>query len=345
MGGVMKNQYRLAGVRISVLAAGLSLLQPARASAAVSENTEPSAWTNTVRYGAVVVSNVVGMKACVGVHFPWSSPSFPPPEGSIYLVTGGDPQVSPFAGDYLANGMKNLAFKLNATTNAMSVSVILKGAANDVAWKYPVSVSQGAGTWTTNIIPLALDGGWYQFKRGDGNSYGSQWTQDLASVSYVGLKIDRGGFSNQIATIDSFILAGTGFMTPPATLLSFGDALEAIFGKRNYSDLTAEQKAQDSDKDGMTDVNELLAGTDPNSPNSVFAVTVVRSSGSGVTIRWSCVNGGVYTVSRSTNLVVGTFIALGNGYRLTATQDGYMEYMDETVNADGGPYFYRIVKE
>jgi hypothetical protein len=164
-------------------------------------------------------------------------------------------------------------------------------------------------------------------------------------VSYVGLLIERSGFANQIVTVDSFILAGTGFITPPANLLSFGDALEARFGVRSYGDLTAAQKAQDADKDGMTDVDEILAGTNPDNKNSVFAATVVSTSSSGVTIRWPCVNGGVYTVSRSRDLVSGTFSALADGYRLTASQDGYMEYTDRAVQANGGPYFYRIVRE
>jgi len=331
-------------VNVSVLVVTLAsvLRFSTQTIAAVSANTEPSAWTNTYKYGSGVVSNVVGMKACVGVHFPGSDPAKIPPEGVVCLVTGGSPANSPFAGNYLASGMESIAFKLNTTTNTMSVSVVLVSVGG-TQWNHPVDVPSAAGTWATLVVPIALDGGWYMSEPGDAD--GSQWTQDLASVSYVGLAIGREGFSSQVATIDSFILAGTGFVTPPAVLLALGDALEARFGVRNFSDLTAAQKAQDADKDGMTDVNEILAGTDPDNKNSVFAATVAAIGPEGVTIQWPSVSGGVYTVSRCGDLVAGDFQALTAGYRLTATQDGTMSFTDKTAKTDGGPYFYRIVKE
>jgi hypothetical protein len=263
--------------------------------------------------------------------------------GLVYLVTGGDPQVSPFAGDFLANGMKSLAFRLSTTTNIMSVSAILKGTASSTVWKHRIAVPQIAGTWSTVVVPLELDGGWYMSTVGDADA--SQWTQALVSVSYVGLIIERNGFSNQVATVDSFILAGNGFVTPPTALLALGDALDARFGVRNYGDLSAAQKALDTDKDGMTDVNEILAGTNPDNPNSIFAASIVAVKSLGVTLEWPCVNGGVYTVSRCSDLVVGSFRVLVDGYRLTATQDGTMTFTDKSATTDGGPYFYRIVKE
>jgi hypothetical protein len=343
LGDNMNPHFKKAGGWICGAVGAIVAALAGHAVAAVDENVEPLSWANSWSKGSVVVSNVVGSAARVAVHFPWSDPGWPPPRGTIYLVTGGSPETSPFAGDYVAGGMKHLAFKLSANTNVTLVSAILRSTTSGTEWKFPVQVPRTPNEWGVMTVPIEWDSRWYQNSPGDGN--GGSWSQAIQSVSYVGVLVERSGFANQIVTVDSFILAGTGFITPPAHLLSFGDALEARFGVRNFKDLTASQKAQDLDGDGMKDVDEILAGTNPDNRNSVFAATVVSTTSSGVTIKWPSVSGGVYTVSRSRDLVGGVFGALADGYRLTATQDGFMEYTDRTVQANGGPYFYRVVRE
>ena len=168
---------------------------------------------------------------------------------------------------------------------------------------------------------------------------------DIRDVRFVGVRLKPCGYGAQTLTVDSLILVGADFASAPALLVYLGDALEARFGVRALSSLTTAQKALDTDGDGMTDLDEILTGTNPDNVNSIFAAQVVGASAAGVTIRWPCLEGAVYTVSRTSNLIAGTFIALSNGYRLTATSTGYMEFVDTTAQADGGPYFYRIVKE
>lgn len=63
----------------------------------------------------------------------------------------------------------------------------------------------------------------------------------------------------------------------------------------------------DSDGDGMSNTNELLAGTLPLDASSFLGLTqIVRQAGStGIVVRWQSVDGKRYTLSRATNLVTG----------------------------------------
>ena len=334
------NGTNLGSIAMLVLIAGGAAVLTAWAS--VSENAEPLSWTKADFLGAMTVSSVPGAAGRVVVAFPQQNPENPPSAAVVYLVTGGDPQMSPFAGNYVTAGMRSLAFKIGTSIVGNPASAILV-TTDGTQWRHDVQMPQTVGGWVTNTVPLEWDALWYKNNLGDGDA--ASWTRALTSVSHVGLIVDRWGQTNQTVTVDSFILAGTGFITPPASLLSFGDTLEARFGVRNYADLTAAQRALDTDSDGMKDVDEILAGTNPDNRNSVFAATVLGTTSSGVTIQWPCVNGGVYTVSRSRDLVSGTFGALQGGYRLASEHDGTMTYTDTTVQANGGPYFYRIVKE
>jgi len=55
----------------------------------------------------------------------------------------------------------------------------------------------------------------------------------------------------------------------------------------------------DSDEDGMTDVNELIAGTSPTNATSIFAAALNQDN----FLQWPCVSGRIYSVYWTTNLL------------------------------------------
>jgi hypothetical protein len=62
----------------------------------------------------------------------------------------------------------------------------------------------------------------------------------------------------------------------------------------------------DTDRDGMTDQEEFLAGTDPTRPPPAFRLTATRNLPSGVRLEWPSAPGQQYRVHSSSNLVSWT---------------------------------------
>jgi hypothetical protein len=95
----------------------------------------------------------------------------------------------------------------------------------------------------------------------------------------------------------------------------------------------------DSDGDGMSDLAEAIAGTDPKDANSVFRAStdLQPAPGGGFVIKWSSVAGRSYSVFRSSDLGQGFTPVSGP---LAATPPAN-RFTDATANATG-PYFYRI---
>lgn len=97
----------------------------------------------------------------------------------------------------------------------------------------------------------------------------------------------------------------------------------------------------DPDGDGMTNLEEQKAGTDPNDFASQFAfIHITTAPAGGLTIEWSSVADRVYTVLRSTT-VLGGYAPIVSGVAATPPSN---TYTDESAS-ESGPYFYRLQLE
>jgi hypothetical protein len=250
---------------------------------------------------------------------------------------------SPFSGDYTAVGAASVSFRaMGSGIIPRSASVVLIGNTSGRKWRNPnVVVSGVAGEWITNDVSFDLSAGWVTQETGD---LEAMWQEDLRDVGLIGVRFSQRGGSGQSYTVEEFRLVGTeGFITPPATLSPLEQALLDRFGVKSIDLLTDDQKVQDLDGDGMTDLNEILSENDPNFANSIFKAEIVSTSQTdGITIKWPCVAGATYTVCRSQDLTSG-FHALDGAANLLAAETGYMTYND--TGATGvGPYFYKVVR-
>lgn len=102
------------------------------------------------------------------------------------------------------------------------------------------------------------------------------------------------------------------------------------------------QPAPDTDGDGVPDWAEVIAGTNPADPTSVFkaSVDMQPALGGGVILRWSSVADKTYSVYRTTDLAQ-PYSALTNGLIATPPQN---QFVDSTATGPG-PFFYRVQVE
>jgi hypothetical protein len=145
-----------------------------------------------------------------------------------------------------------------------------------------------------------------------------------AQTSLVLTGTDRG----RIERIDLTVNLNTGGVLPDAWQIQY-------FGR------TGIDPNDDPDRDGLTNLEEYLAGTVPTDPQSRFAILNVRSDPLGGTrVEWSSVTGKFYAVQRSGSLFNG-FTNLQTHIAATSPQNSFRD-----SSATGfGPYFYRLVVE
>ena len=93
--------------------------------------------------------------------------------------------------------------------------------------------------------------------------------------------------------------------------------------------------SEDSDGDGVSNLMEFLAGTDPTSARSVLR-TRVADSGQGWRVHWDAKPGFIYIVQTSPDLLVWT--NLGVARFAAGTNDSVL------INPAAGRSFYRIVR-
>lgn len=96
----------------------------------------------------------------------------------------------------------------------------------------------------------------------------------------------------------------------------------------------------DPDADGISNLGEYHAGTDPRDGNSYFrirAITVAGGSGNAVELSWGSPPNKLYTVERSTN-ATGGFADLEQHIISTPPETIYMD----TTATGGREYFYRL---
>ena len=321
-------------VAVMVLSACMSCVM------AAVVDTEPDAWGDEQMGGPDVVHGEAGL---VTVSFSAQSTSAPPQFTAAVLMANASVSGGAFIGDYLREGVRGVHFRVSNTQPACYVELILQGADSGRLWRNSnVQMATAEGGWETNTVSFDRSAGW---TRDGGGNVDAMWTQDLQNVAMVGVRVSQRGFDAQTCSVEQFMLKdSSGFVTAAAELTDLQGALLDRFSVSTLESLTPEQVAADADGDGMSDVNELLAGTNPDNASSVFAAGIMEDDtvvDGGITVSWPCVIGARYTVLRCTNLMEGMQnLAVG----LVATETGVMTYHDTTA-AGEGTYFYRVRRD
>lgn len=117
------------------------------------------------------------------------------------------------------------------------------------------------------------------------------------------------------------------------------DGLADAWEREHFANLTTATDTSDFDRDGFSDAKELLAGTDPKDRSSALRIlSVTPTPGNALEIKWSSVEGKLYTIERTADLL-SPFAVIAD--RIPATPP-INSYRDASATATG-PFYYRII--
>jgi Bacterial TSP3 repeat len=120
---------------------------------------------------------------------------------------------------------------------------------------------------------------------------------------------------------------------------SDGDGLADAWELQHFGNLNA-NAAGDPDGDGMSNLREFRAGTNPTDPSSRFEVVEISKVLSGISIQWTSQADRSYRVKRSPNLLapLSEYAVVKSG--LTATPP--MNQFIDTTTGTNAMFFYLI---
>jgi len=90
--------------------------------------------------------------------------------------------------------------------------------------------------------------------------------------------------------------------------------------------------------DGLTNLQEYLAGTNPRDPNSVFRIETFQISSNVCRVRFTSVLGKYYCLQRSTEFPSQNWLTISNDIVGTGT---ILEVLDP-VNTNSSAQWYRV---
>ena len=108
--------------------------------------------------------------------------------------------------------------------------------------------------------------------------------------------------------------------------------------KYGFSPSDRSDAIQDADGDGLTNLQEYLAGTNPRDPNSVFRIETFQISSNTCRIRFTSVLGKHYRLERSTEFPARNWFTVSNNIVGTGT---ILEVMDPLDTGSSGQW-YRV---
>lgn len=217
------------------------------------------------------------------------------------VYAGSNTLGGTFIGNYVAGRISELRFDFMAVDARPSVMWVSIVCGSGREW-YRVIACPAVGTWGTYTIPVAFGAGWLYSPLQTEQMF---W-DDMRDVRTVGV-----------------------FVLRSATGLAERYRLDniALYNGRGL----------DSDGDGVNDLIETAAGTDPYSTSSTFRIVAASVGEDYVLVRWASVAGRSYSLLSCTNLL-GEFLPLASGIPATPPEN---EYKDTTATGKG-PYFYKV---
>lgn len=194
--------------------------------------------------------------------------------------------------------------------------------------RVPCETPEPGVTASTNVVNLTTPGTLY--RRLTVTLDGQLLTVINAPTDFAPLPTHRGG----VERID--------LRLGPAPVDSDGDGLADAWEMQHFGSLGA-NPGDDPDGDGMSNLREFRAGTNPTDPSSLFELVEISKGPNGISVRWSSQPERSYRVRRSTSLLKAPaqYDIVQAGLVATPPMN---EFIDTTAG-NGAHFFYLIEVE
>lgn len=211
-------------------------------------------------------------------------------------------------------GINGARFKVVTDQSAPErVALWLRGSSGRI-WTCEAQFTTVTNTCTVNFVPFDRTKATWTAPLGmPAAQVGPAWAADLASVDQLGVYVKQSSLDAQTLAIGDFQLEGQDYTTEFAQLSRLERILWSDYRVIDTSAVHGDiGKNTDSDDDGLTDLEERIAGTDPGLARSVFEIRIVAQSDEEALLQWPCVEGATYTIlSRSTMDAAPQVVASG----------------------------------
>ena len=200
-----------------------------------------------------------------------------------------------FSGDYFDSGKVPLSVSFDFLARDILPSLALfrmigvTGATTNTFFISLTNQLTVAGSWSHIVIPLQYDeGDWI-----GGNA--ESFTNSLGDVQRLEVRVTRNGTAEQKYLIDNFTLT-TIVPGNTATNDVDGDGIPDYWEIAHFGGATNSMALIDSDGDNVVNIDEYVAGTDPNDKFSYFRINSISAEGDQKTIWVTSVLGRRYGV-------------------------------------------------
>ncbi|MFC1497100.1 LamG-like jellyroll fold domain-containing protein [Verrucomicrobiota bacterium] len=267
------------------------------------------------------------------------------PQTFVYSFTNSESAVITMAGinNCIVNGYESEDFEIQASINGSSYWSLTNGtlAANESLQEFDFGsvtcrfvkliMSSGADAQAWDVAEFGVHGQLTNDVDADGlqDAWEVQYFDDLSrdgTLDYDNDDLsDLGEYQNS---------------TCPTNTDSDGDGMTDGWEVDNSLDPQLDDSSDDADGDGMSNLEELIAGTHPNNSSDLFEIddlpynTTVETN---IVIGWEMVSGRFYSVYSKTNLMDSFWFT--NIHRMQSISNGVMSF---TNAIEGKGKFFRI---
>ncbi len=158
-------------------------------------------------------------------------------------------------------------------------------------------------------------------------------TISLSWANYGGKYLCVRGYAEDTSANGAYSETQTRFIADDTD----NDGIPDDWERRHFRNLIRATEVTDWDGDGMSDLHECLAGTDPTNALSALQFTSAEPrTGNEFVIRWASASNRFYVIEKSTNLTMG-FWPLDTNIPATPVENIYTDSVQRL-----SPFFYRI---